>query len=398
MNKRIGKLLSVTGCAWLFDAMDVGLLSFILVAVQKDWGLSQVQVGWIGSVNSIGLAIGAVVFGALADTKGRKLMLMVTLLTFSIATGLSAFATGYIMFMILRFFVGLGLGGELPVASTLVAERVPNNIRGRVIALLESFWAVGWLVASLLAYFVIPKYGWRITLIIASLTAFYVLVLRRHLPDDEDSVKETTHADSISIAQRFKMLFQGAYRKQTIMLWIVWFMIMFSYYGIFLWLPNVLIGKGFSMVNSFGYVVIMTLAQLPGYFTAAWLVEKWRRKSVLALFLTGTAISAFAFGFATTLPMVLISGMLLSFFNLGAWGVLYAYTPELYPASVRATANGAAEGFGRLGGILGPLAIGVFLSHSMSFVGIFSVFSIAIVIAVIAILTLGHETRGVELE
>lgn len=108
------------------------------------------QVGWIGSVNSIGLAIGAVVFGALADTKGRKLMLMATLLTFSIATGLSAFATGYIMLMILRFFVGLGLGGELPVASTLVAERVPNNIRGRVIVLLESFWAVGWLVASLL--------------------------------------------------------------------------------------------------------------------------------------------------------------------------------------------------------------------------------------------------------
>lgn len=194
----------------------------------------------------------------------------------------------------------------------------------------------------------IPKYGWRITLIIASLTAFYVLVLRRHLPDDEDSVKETTHADSISIAQRFKMLFQGAYCNQTIMLWIVWFMIMFSYYGIFLWLPNVLIGKGFSMVNSFGYVLIMTLAQLPGYFTAAWLVEKWGRKSVLALFLTGTAISAFAFGFATTLPMVLISGMLLSFFNLGAWGVLYAYTPELYPASVRATANVAAEGFGSL--------------------------------------------------
>lgn len=398
MSKDIRKLLSVTGCAWLFDAMDVGLLSFILVALQQDWNLSQVQVGWIGSVNSIGLAVGAVAFGALADAKGRKLMLMVTLLTFSIATGLSALATGYAMFMVFRFFVGLGLGGELPVASTLVAERVPQTIRGRVIVLLESFWAVGWLVSSLLAYFVIPNYGWRITLIISSLTAFYVLVLRRHLPDDEASVQTVTHADNVTIGQRFAKLFQGKYTRSTIMLWIVWFMIMFSYYGIFLWLPNVLIGKGFSMVNSFGYVVIMTLAQLPGYFTAAWLVEKWGRKSVLAIFLTGTAISAFAFGFATTLPMVLMSGMLLSFFNLGAWGVLYAYTPELYPASIRATANGAAEGFGRLGGILGPLAIGVFLSYQVSFVGIFSVFSLAIVIAVIAILVLGKETRGIELD
>lgn len=398
MEKRIGKLLSVTGCAWLFDAMDVGLLSFILVAIQKEWGLSQVAVGWLGSVNSIGLAFGAVIFGMLADTKGRKLMLMVTLLTFSVATGLSALAGGYLIFMILRFFVGLGLGGELPVASTLVAENVPQSIRGRVIVLLESFWAIGWLVASLLAYFVMPTFGWRITLVISSLSAFYVLILRRHLPDDAPATKQRDQGTKIRMWQRISQLFQGSYRRSTIMLWIVWFMIMFSYYGIFLWLPNVLVGKGFSMVHSFGYVVIMTLAQLPGYFTAAWLVEKWGRKSVLAIFLLGTALSAFAFGFATTTPMVLLSGMLLSFFNLGAWGVLYAYTPELYPAAVRGTANGLAEGFGRLGGILGPLSIGVFLSHQVSFGGIFAVFSLAIIVAVLAILILGRETKGVEID
>ncbi|WP_022791232.1 MFS transporter [Weissella halotolerans] len=398
MEKGIGKLLSVTGCAWLFDAMDVGLLSFILVAIQKDWGLSQVQVGWLGSVNSIGLAVGAIIFGLLADTKGRKLMLMVTLLTFSVATGLSALASGYLVFMVLRFFVGLGLGGELPVASTLVAEHVPQHIRGRVIVLLESFWAVGWLLASLLAYFVIPAYGWRITLVIASLSAFYVFILRRHLPTDQKAVTKNSARPTLSPWQRIRKLFEKPYRRSTIMLWLVWFMIMFSYYGIFLWLPNVLVGKGFSMVHSFGYVVVMTVAQLPGYFTAAWLVEKWGRKSVLATFLLGTAVSAFAFGFATTVPMVLLSGMLLSFFNLGAWGVLYAYTPELYPTAIRGTANGLAEGFGRLGGILGPLAIGVFLSKHLSFEAIFAVFSLAIMVAVLTILVLGRETKGVELD
>ena len=185
----IRKLLTVTGLAWLFDAMDVGLLSFILVAIQQEWALSSVQVGWIGSVNSIGLAVGAFTFGALADQKGRKLMLIVTLLVFSIATGLSALTVGFVSFIILRFFVGVGLGGELPVASTLVSERVPKERRGRIIVLLESFWAVGWLIASLLAYFIMPKFGWRITLVVSALTAFYVLVLRRHLPGD----KQTSH-------------------------------------------------------------------------------------------------------------------------------------------------------------------------------------------------------------
>ncbi|WP_092461760.1 MFS transporter [Weissella bombi] len=372
--------------------MDVGLLSFILVAIQQEWHLSAVQVGWVGSINSIGLAVGAVAFGILADQKGRKNMLMMTLLIFSVATGLSAFTFGLIGFMVLRFFVGVGLGGELPVATTLVSEHVEKEKRGRTIVLLESFWAIGWLIASLLAYFVMPQFGWRITLIISALTGFYVLILRRHLPDDKH--KKTVKAPKEPISAKLAKLFHKEHRNQTIMLWVAWFMIMFSYYGIFLWLPSVLVGKGFSTVNSFGYVVIMTLAQLPGYFTSAWLVEKWGRKPVISVFLLGTAIFAAVFGFSTNLTMIMISGMLLSFFNLGAWGAMYAYTPELYPAAIRATANGFAEGFGRLGGVLGPLSIGFFIGHGMSFANIFSVFSVALVIAIVVILFLGKETRG----
>lgn len=393
---RTNKLLTVTGLAWLFDAMDVGLLSFLLVAVKQEWGLSQVQVGWIGSVNSIGLALGALTFGALADQKGRKPILIFTLLIFSIASGLSAFATGYAIFLVLRFFIGLGLGGELPVASTLVAENVPANTRARTIVLLESFWALGWLVASLLSYFVIPNFGWRITLLITAMSAFYGLVIRRHVP--ANTVAETNVEKKPSIGERYRLIFSRLYRRQTTMLWIVWFMVMFSYYGIFLWLPSVLVEKGFSMVNSFGYVVIMTLAQLPGYFTAAWLIEKWGRKAVLTTFLFGTALSAIAFGFASNITLILIAGMLLSFFNLGAWGALYAYTPELYPTQVRATANGAAEAFGRLGGILGPLLLGIFLAHGYSFELIFGIFGLAVIIAIIAILTLGYETIGTEID
>ena len=115
------------------------------------------------------------------------------------------------------------------------------------------------------------------------------------------------------------------------------------------------------MIQSFGYVLMMTLAQLPGYFTAAWLIERAGRKFVLSTYLIGTALSALAFGMATSASMLLLFGALLSFFNLGAWGALYAYSPEQYPTEVRATGSGMAAAVGRIGGIFGPLLVGTLL-------------------------------------
>ncbi len=183
------RLLVTSGLGWMFDAMDVGLLSFILAALKLDWGLSAGQMGWIGAINSIGMAVGAVMFGMMADRIGRKHVFVLTLLLFAIASGLSAFATSLAVLMVLRFFIGMGLGGELPVASTYVSERVPANERGRIVVLLESFWALGWILAALIAYFVMPRFdkdmGWRVALILGALPAFYALYLRRKLPDDK---------------------------------------------------------------------------------------------------------------------------------------------------------------------------------------------------------------------
>ena len=131
--------------------------------------------GWIGSINSIGMAVGATVFGLMADRIGRKHVFIITLLLFTLGSGASAFTTSLMFFLILRFFIGMGLGGELPVASTLVSESVPADSRGRTVVLLESFWAVGWLLAAVISYFIIPAFGWRLALILSALPAFYAL-------------------------------------------------------------------------------------------------------------------------------------------------------------------------------------------------------------------------------
>lgn len=388
------KILGIAGLGWLFDAMDVGMLSFVMVALQKDWGLSTQEMGWIGSINSIGMAVGALIFGILSDKIGRKSVFIITLLLFSIGSGLTALTTTLAMFLVLRFVIGMGLGGELPVASTLVSESVEAHERGKVVVLLESFWAGGWLIAALISYFVIPKYGWEVAMVLSAVPALYALYLRWNLPDSPRFQKVKKRP---SVIENIKSVWSGEYRKATIMLWILWFCVVFSYYGMFLWLPSVMVLKGFSLIKSFQYVLIMTLAQLPGYFTAAWFIERLGRKFVLVTYLIGTACSAYLFGVADSLTVLIVAGMLLSFFNLGAWGALYAYTPEQYPTVIRGTGAGMAAAFGRIGGILGPLLVGYLVASEASLSLIFTIFCGSILIGVFAVVILGQETKQREL-
>jgi putative MFS transporter len=143
---------------------------------------------------------------------------------------------------------------------------------------------------------------------------------------------------------------------------LVWFCVNFSYYGAFIWIPSILVAQGYDLVRSFGFTLIITLAQLPGYAVAAWLIEVWGRRLTLSVFLVGSAASAVFFGTATAEFGVIAAGMALSFFNLGAWGALYAVTPEMYPTSLRATGSGWAAGAGRIASIVAPLTVPLLLA------------------------------------
>lgn len=392
------KLLFSAGFSWMFDAMDVGIISFIAAALAADWGLTPQQTGLFTSINSIGMVFGAALAGLMADKFGRKAVLLWTLVIFAAASGLSAAATGFAILCVLRFIAGFGLGGELPVASTLVSESVPAKDRGRAVVLLESFWALGWILSALIAYFVIPDYGWRMAFVISGVPVLYALYLRRSIEDPPRFIEQSNAMKQrFSVREKLQSVWSAPHRRSTIMLWILWFTVVFSYYGMFLWLPSVMVLKGFSLVKSFEYVLIMTLAQLPGYFTAAYFIEKFGRKFVLVLYLMLTAASAAWFGSATTEGMLIASGICLSFFNLGAWGGMYAYTPELYPTKVRSTGVGFAASFGRIGGVIAPFLVGWLVAREVAISSIFWLFFVTVLIGAIAVLWLGTETKGKEL-
>ena len=180
-----GRLVAVSGIGWALDAMDVGLISFVMAALAVQWGLDGTTLSWVASIGFVGMAIGAALGGLLADRIGRRQVFAVTLLVYGLATGAAALSWSVAALLVFRFVIGLGLGAELPVAATLVSEFAPARIRGRVVVVLEAFWAIGWLLAALIGYFVIPLSddGWRWALALGAVPALYAAAVRFGLPE-----------------------------------------------------------------------------------------------------------------------------------------------------------------------------------------------------------------------
>lgn len=266
--------------------------------------------------------------------------------------------------------------------------------------------------------------------VIGALPTLYVLVLRRHLHESPryllrkgrnveareaaerlgvrtDDI-EDTRTDAVGVRSGglgLRELWGEGYARRTAMLWVLWFGMVFSYYGIFTWLPQILVtSAGYGLVKSFQFVLLITLAQIPGYFSAAYLVEKWGRKPTLVIYLLGSAVGALAFGLRglgaeASGAELILWGSLVSFFNLGAWGVLYGYTPELYPTGVRGSGAGWAAGVGRIGGIVGPYLVGVMLgAQGFGASSVFVMFAAVLLVIALDVLFLGEETKGRALE
>jgi putative MFS transporter len=423
LNSFHWRLLVVSGIGWLFDAMDVILISFLITPIRAEFKLDATQTGFIASSGFVGMFFGAAISGRIADRIGRRTVFTATLILFSIGALLSAIAPSFETLLAARVIAGLGLGGELPVASTLVSEFSPRAQRGRMIVLLESFWAYGTIAAGLIAITVVATYGWRWAFVVGAVPALYAAYLRSALPESPRYLAERGRAaEADAVVRRVERASGGAMLtlakavaplragrssisdlfgpkliRRTVMLWILWFGISLTYYGIFLYVPTLLVARGLSVVRSNEFFFLSTIAQVPGYFSAAWLVERWGRKPTLVLYLLGTGVSAFLFGNAQADTLAFVWAALLSFFNLGAWGVVYTYSPELYPTAIRATGSGLAASIGRIGGTIGPFLTPV-LVPVMGQTGLFALFMALLLVTAASVFALAEETRGRSLE
>jgi putative MFS transporter len=411
------RLLAICGVGWAADAMEVIIIAYVIPQVIQEWGLTSGQAGFIGTAIFLGMLLGAWFWGTMSDYIGRKMGFQLTVLIDSVFGFLSALSPGYIWLVVLRAVTGFGVGGTLPVDYAIFSEYLPKRNRGRYMVLLESFWAVGTIAAAGLAWLIVPRVGWRALLAVSAVPGLIVTLIWRYVPESprylliegrEEEAREVLRQvaetngteitfDQLEVAPRQEQvtvsaLWKKSYVRTTLMLWISWFCISLGYYGTFIWLPNIFVDRGFEFLQTYQNVFIMALAQLPGYFSAAYLIEHWGRKRTLAIYLGLSGLFTFLFAVVSGLSLIVGTAVLMSFFTLGAWGVLYAYTPELYPTETRATGMGAASGMTRIAGALAPILGGWLLASSL--VAALSLYAVSFIVGAVVVYALGKETRG----
>ncbi len=415
------RLLAIFGLVWAADAMQVLAVGFTAPSVAKSFGLDMPAALQIGTLFFLGMFVGAFGFGRLADRIGRRKVLIATVAA-DAAFGLaSAFAPSFEALLILRFFTGMAVGGTLPVDYALMAEFLPPRNRGRWLVWLEGFWAIGTIVIAVTAWIAATQGAaepWRWIFFVAAAPAFIGIWLRLWVPESPMYLARTGQEAALARVMTRIMavnaapplpadtritptpvepgtetsIFAPALIRRTLGILAVWFLVSVSYYGVFIWVPGRLATEGFGFVRGYGFLVILALAQVPGYALAAYGVETWGRRATLMGFLLASAAGCGLFTLATAPALVATALILMSFALLGTWGALYAYTPELYPTALRGTGMGTASAVARLGGILAPTLLALAFAKGFAFA--IGTFAGLLVLAALALTLVRTETRG----
>ncbi|MEO3867570.1 MFS transporter [Nonomuraea sp. B12E4] len=428
-------LLLIGGLGYTFDGMDTAVVAFLLPSAQEVWDLSNGQLGFIGSATPFGFLFGATIAGVLGDRIGRKKVMMYALAFYAVFSVVAAFAPNYEVFLASRVLAGAGAGAESAIIAPFLSEFVPAKRRGWFIGALAGFFSFGFVMAALLGRFVVPTFdeGWRIAQMISALPILLLLWWRRSLPESprfllqegrpgeaeavvadlerrveratgrplppvpDTAVAPATRTPKVNLLSALRFLWSPVMARRTAVIWLIWFVITFSYYGFFSWIPTLLVQRGITVTKSFEFSIIIYLAQIPGYFSAAWLSERLDRKNTIAIYLAGSAVSAFWLSQMDSPVAITIAGAVLSFFLNGTYAGVYSYTPEVFPTWVRATGTGLSSAFGRVGSILAPSIIGL-SEASLGFGGVFGLTTAVLAAGVICVLVFGLATAGRSLE
>ncbi|MDF2582558.1 MAG: sugar transporter [Mycobacterium sp.] len=423
-------LFFVIATAWLFDSIDLGALTFLLAPISREFGLTAMQSGLVGSATFAGMFIGAVGAGILADRFGRLSVFKYSIIVWGIASLLLAMSWDFASLASFRLLLGIGMGAEFPVAAALLSEFMPATKRGRYVALMEGTWPVGFILAGVFSYVVLSTtLGWRGFFVMQACLAVVALIVRRNLPEsprwlvsrgrfaDARATLEFVERRTETVWGRplpapigdieihtapedtapWRTLFSRNYRTRTLASWAMWFCLLGGYYGLTTWIGKLLADSGFDVVKTVGYVILMALWGVPGFLTAAYLIEIVGRKVCLVGFALCSAAAAFLYGNASGLTELIIAGSFLQFFFFGMFSSIFAYTPELFPTRARAIGMGSSTAAGRLGSIFGPVVVPIIIASGGPTVVFATSAALFVTGSLIAIIFL-PETRQTVLE
>jgi MFS family permease len=377
------------------DGLDQQVISYTLPAIMASFALSTTAGGIIASVSLWGTWAGAYLFGFLADYFGRIRTFTYSILLYAFATGLSALSPNFGSFAVLRFLVGIGIGGEFGIGMALVMETWPKQIRARGGSYVAVGFNLGTLLASVITLIILPHFGWRGVMAVGVLPAIIAFAYRRQLKDSPLEQRVDHKRQHFPLSYLFNTPTRA---KATIGLWFMTAVQNFGYYGIMVWMPSALEKeKHFTLASTTLWVLLTTAGMVGGILLFGWVCDRIGRKPAYIVLFLATAIIIPLYFSLSNPTVMLFGGVILGVFVNGGMGGYGAILGEHYPTEARATAENFIFGSGRgIGGGFGPILIGVLAAtHSITSALAF----LAIVYPIAAIVTgfMVKELKGTEL-
>lgn len=367
------------------QSMSTMLLSFVLATMISDFGINGAAGGFISTITNIGMLVGGIIFGTLADRRGRVRVFVITVAIFSIATGAMAFANNIYLVYLFRFLVGVGGGGEYGVIMSMIADSFSSDKRGRINSYVTISGQIGSIVAAIAAAIIIPAFGWRALFVFGTLPIFLAIYAHFKLEEPEEWKKEVLETQ---VKPSIKDLFIEGRASVTIRLTIMAIAQVAGYFGLMNWLPSILQNKVGLTVSGSSYWMIVTIVGMSvGMLFFGQIMDKVGAKFAYSLFLIASAIAVFIYSFADSGTAILIGGAAVGFFCNGMNAGYGAIVGNLYPSHIRATANNIIFNIGRAVGGFSSVFIGFFLdNYSLTIAMLF--LSVLYIVSLLSVLSL----------
>lgn len=368
------KTLVAGSLGWMLDAFDVMLYAMVMVDLQSHFGVDDRIAGLIPSLTLFSSAFGGALFGLFADRRGRTRALMLSILIYSVASGATGLAQTIFQLGLFRLILGLGMGGEWTAGAALVAESWRAEHRGKALALMQSSWAIGEMLAAGVAWALLPLVtitlagvefaAWRAVFFAGVIPALLVLWVRRSVEEPEIWKRQRgMRAQTAKVP--LSRLWQPDIRRNAIVATAMNAATMFGYWGLFTWVPAFLAkpvaegGRGFPISEWPWWIVLMGVGKWFGYVLFGYLADAAGRRRAYMIYLVMAGLLVPVFVSLTSPLLLVVVAPLVAFFGTGHYSGFAAIASELFPTEIRGTALGLTYNIGRGFGALAPFLIGV---------------------------------------
>lgn len=385
---KVGTLVSA---GFGLENMDIMFLSFALSSIIGEFGLTTTEAGAISTVTNLGMLLGGILFGILADKFGRVKMLSLSILIFGLATGAIYFSHSVTSLYILRFIAGIGGGGEYGVGMTILAENFSKKKLGRTSSIVAVAGQVGAMCAAILSMNILPTYGWRFLFLFGLVPVVLTVFIQKHLKES-DSFKAIKTENKGKISDLFKT--RQLTHQTLVLMWMAIVQIA-GYFGLMNWLPTIMQKKlNLTVAGSSSWMIATIIGMSLGMLTFGQILDKLGPKVAFGLFLIASSLAVYVLTIPTTLASLTLVGAVVGYFSNGMFTGYGAVVSRLYPPEVRATANNVIMNTGRCIGGFSSIVIGFILTH-YSIMTVMLFISVLYILSFLAMMTVKNLRAGV---